>query len=272
MAGPTITIRDTIRKFVPDWLLGPTGSGNGYKFLYTFALLGDMLVQFALEGANASMPDAAPTPALAYIGRDRKIRRGIGESDADYALRLVPWLDDWRLAGSAFGILHQLRGYLNAPGTLRIVTANGTWWTLHPDGTTEKRVTLPTKNWNWDGNPHLWARFWVILYASDYGWVRDGTWGDGEVWGDTPASTWGANVPLTTVQTVRAIIGERKSGYSVCKNVIVSFDNTSFDPTTAPGAPLPDGTWALPGRLTGGATGTEIAARDARAVYWDGIA
>lgn len=265
MAGPTITLRDTVRKFIPDWM----ANANGYRFFYALALVCDLLIQFTVEGVFAKMPDSAPTVALDYIGRDRRIRRGIGESDASYSLRLVRWLDDWRSAGSAYAILRQIAAYLNAPGMLRLVAANGTWWTLHPDGTTEKHVTLPTKNWDWDGHSNLWARFWIILYASDYGWVRDGTWGDGERWGDDPTSTWGAIVPLTTVQTVRAIVHDWKSGAAVCKNIIVSFDNTAFNPLAAPGPPLPDGTWALPGRLV---VGVEVPARDSRAIYWDGTA
>lgn len=269
MPDAGITLRDAIRWFVPPWMTDRVSQGltTGYKYLYSHALFGDLLIQFAIEGVTAKFPDFAPEDALSTMGRDRKIRRGMGESSLSYRARLIRWRDDWKTAGSAYAIMRQLRAYLQTPGTIRIVSANGTWWTLHPDNSVSKLVTLPAKNWDWDGNSAKWARFWVVLYAADYGWTRDGTWGDGELWGDSATSTIGANVPIEVVQTVRAIISEWKSGFSVCKNVLVSFDPAYPDPVASPGAPNPDGTWGAEYKLV---AGVAVPNKDARLLYWAG--
>lgn len=243
------------------------GFVNGFKYIYVFALMCDLFIQFAFEGIRAKFPGAAPAEALARIGRDRRIRRGLAESDDNYRERLRLWLDSWRRAGSAYAIALQLRAYLGVAGTIRVVNANGTWWTLGPDGSLTRHVTLPAKNWDWDGHPELWARFWVVLYADDYSWVRDGTWGDGSVWGDD-GTGWGSTVPWQVTEDVRGIISEWKSAESVCKNVIVSFDPTYPDPGAAPGAPMPDGTWGDDYKIVGGVA---VPSRDSRALYWAGV-
>lgn len=242
--------------------------GTGYKYIYAFAVLADLIVQFALEGVRAKFPSLAPPDALALIARDRRVVRGFAETDDTLVARLIRWLIDWRQAGGAYAILRQVKAYWTGyDGPMRIVSANGTWWTLNADDSVEKHVTLPTKNWNWDGHDELYARFWVILYASAMGITRDGTWGDGELWGATDGSTWGSTATPEQVQTVRGIVAARKSGISVCKNIIVSFDDAKFDPEAAPGAPLPDGTWANWSHLV---LGVQVPARDPDAIYWDG--
>jgi hypothetical protein len=114
----------------------------------------------------------------------------------------------------------------------------------------------------------LWARFWVIIdSAGGVPWSRDGTWNDGELWGDDPSASWGSTATIEQVQAIRAIVDDWKPAASVCKNIIVSFDASAFDTgDTAP--PLPDGTWGPWSKNSGG---VQVAARDSRAIYWDGV-
>jgi len=264
-----LRVRDVVRKFLPQWMLDRVAAGFtvGFRYIYVFALMCDLLIQFALEGIFLKFPSLAPSAALDKIGQNRRIRRGLADSDASYRARLLLWIDSWRRAGSAYAIMQQLRAYLGVAGTIRIVNANGTWWTLKPDGTFERVVTLPTKNWNWDGNAALWARFWVVLYAADYGWTSDGTWGDGAVWGDNGLG-WGlGNLSWQSVLDLRGIISDWKSAESVCKNVLISFDPSFPAPTDPAGAPEPDGTW---GSFYKVVAGVAVPARDARLLYCAG--
>ncbi len=264
-----MNIRDVARRFFPPWMLDRVAAGlvNGWKYIYSFVVMGDLLLEFALEGVRAKLPGYCPAEALPLIGRDRRIRRGLAETDDSYAERLIGWLAAWRRAGSAYAILDQLAAYIGVAGTLRIVNANGTWWTRNPDGTRERHVTLPTKNWDWDAHPELWARFWVVLYADDYGWTRDGTWGDGAVWGDDSYG-WGlANLPWQEVADMRGIISEWKSAAAVCKNLIISFDAAYPDPTDSPGAPMPEGSWGSYYKISGGVA---VPSRDLRLLFCGG--
>lgn len=269
MANDILRMRDAVRRLIPPWMRDRVAAGftTGFKYIYVFGLMCDLLIQFALEGIRAKFPSLAPSEALSVIGRDRRIRRGLAESDASFLARLLLWLDSWRRAGSAYAMLEQLKAYLGVAGTIRIVNANGTWWTLKLDGTFERKVTLPTKNWNWDNNAALWARFWVVLYAADYGWTRDGTWGDGATWGDNGMG-WGlSNLSWQSVLDLRGIIAEWKSAESVCKHVIISFDAAYPDPNAAAGAPMPDGTW---GYFYKNSAGAAVSARDARLLFCAG--
>lgn len=68
--------------------------------------------------ASVSTPDAnsAPSDALARIGEERGLRRGIVEAEADFRRRLVAAWEIWQWAGTPYGILRalQLAGYPSA--------------------------------------------------------------------------------------------------------------------------------------------------------------
>lgn len=271
MTEPLVNMRDSIRSWIPPWMSDrvPQGFVNGFKFLYGFAQTCDLAIQFALEAAWSHFPSYAPAEALAHIGRDRKIRRAPNESREDYVIRLLEWLDAAKKRGSATQTLRDLQVYA-APltPTIRIVTASSLWWTLAPDGSITKVNTVPASIWNWDDHPEKWDRFWIVLYASDWGWVRDGTWGDGETWGHDPASTWGSTARIEEVQSIRQIVRDNMAADQVCPRIIVSFDDAAFDPTEPLGVdPLPDGTW---GKWAKNVSGDYVPSRDPRAIYWRG--
>lgn len=113
------------------------------------------------EAVRARFPRAVDQDALAYIGRERRIRRAPTEAAATYATRLLRWWDAHRARGSAFEMLRQLRDFfvgiridiVNAAGTRRhwvstsgVVTRDSVTWTPAPLGE--------------------WAHIWVFLYLA----------------------------------------------------------------------------------------------------------
>lgn len=268
-----LSLRETMRRYIPTWFSDRVQAGCtvGFRYLYPFWLLGDVMIDVITQGVYAKMPGIGTPTALPEIGRDRRIRRGFQETDEGYAARLTDWRYAWKHAGNAYTILRQCIGFVS-PKTpqSRLVNADGTWWNLEEDGATSRVVTLPTKNWDWDGQDSLWSRFWVIIYQTDAQatWERDGTWGDGEVWGSDPNSSWGITASVAQVKSIRTIIGDWKSAEGVCVNIIFSFDPDHFKPDDT-NPPLPDGTWGHWSINNGTA---QVPSRDSDGIYCDGIA
>lgn len=208
----------------------------------------------------------APDDALGYIGRDRQILRGPEESPEAYAQRLVRYLDDWRLAGTAWAMLEQLRAFMTPHQVrLRIYNNHGTCRTIDRDGT---RSRVRGTNWDWDGTPNAWSRFWVLIYVTtdspSQPWARCNPWGTpGETWGMADR-TWGSTARPNEVAGVLQIIRTWKPAGSRCVFAMVVFDDTAFQPSdTAP--PLPDGTW---GNWSKNVAGVQVPARSSDAIYW----
>src|ERR1051325_377126 len=199
-----------IRKFLaPSWLT----TGDGEKIGESLDLLKDAEAQRAFYGLLTRFPqqdpDGTPAPddALAAMGRDRRVVRGINETATSYAARLLRWLDDRKTAGNPFALMRKLSEYTGTGCRFRTVDRRGNWFTLNIDGSTE--YLLKQANWNWDGGAaSQGARFWVIIYPPAALWKpQPNNWGDasGPDWGEA-ANTWGSTATSEQVQTVRAII------------------------------------------------------------------
>lgn len=227
---------------VPRWLTEDEGLLVGYsldllKDAFVERLRLGLLARFPQNGPNG---ETAPSDALAALGRDRRVVRGIDETEVSYAARLLRWLDDRKTAGSPFAVMARLREYLGADSgcSFRTVDARGNWYSLAADGTTS--VVPAAGNWNWDGIPATqWARYWVIIYPGTR-WTALPTWGsvDGPAWG-TPGVTWGSTATPTEVDILRAVVADWKPGGMTCVNIILAFLPATFDPA----APEPNGTW-----------------------------
>jgi hypothetical protein len=255
--------RDLYRKLVPSWLQDPD---EGAPLLYSLGAMADVFVERARLGLLARYPQHAPSDALSLIGRDRRIARGIAETDAAYAARLLTWLDDHRVRGNPFALLRQLRAYCQADVRVRTVDARGNWYTIDRDGT--RSFLIDGAAWNWDdADASRWSRFWVIIYPTAGGepWSEGPAWGDpGLVWGD-PTRTWGTTATPQQVADVRRIVRDWKPAGTRCEHIIIAFDDASFAPDGSSGD-LPDGTW---GQCS--TTGSVRAkARLATARYWPG--
>lgn len=262
------------RKFFgPAWL---TEDGESGLVGWASDVIKDAFTERLRLGLLARFPQQDPegTPAaddaLAAIGRDRRIVRGFAETSATYAARLLRWLDDWQAAGSAFALMEQLAAYCGPGPSFRTVDVRGNWYSRDAEG--NETSLLQRGNWDWDNAANAlsrWSRFWVIIYPNGL-WTVGPKWGDaGAVWG-TPGRTWGTTATPEQVTSIRSIISDWKPGGTKCVNVVVAFDSTSFDPTTArDGTGLPDGTWGLPSEQNG--SEAQVPTRLSTARYWDGV-
>lgn len=263
MPTPPARFRFARPKLAPRWLT----SGEGELLGYALDVLKDGAAERVRLGLLARLPQndptgatTAPPDALAAIGRDRRLIKGIGESDSVYAVRLLSWLDDRRRVGNPYMLMKQLAAYVGAGTSFRTVDARGNWYTRAADGT--ETALLQEENWDWDGTPigERWSRFWVIVYPGDV-WDSEPDWGDVD-WGDT-AHTWGSTATPEHVASVRHIVNDWKPAGTRCVNIIIAFDPASFDPT----APEPDGLW---GRWSKTVSGVRVASRLSTARYWSG--
>jgi hypothetical protein len=264
-----MAFRHIIVNAAPPWLQGYVGS----RLLYTCGLILDECAEFVTQGVQARMPGIGTPTALPYVGRDRKIIRGFDEDDDGYAARLPLWLDvdHHKTRGNPYALITQLKGYL-APFECRIRTVdnNGTWFTEEANGT--RSVDLAEGNWDWDGSTD-WSRFWVIIYPAGTPavWSIGDDVGDPTLWGDctvgNPTYTVGTTATVNQVQTIRQIVTDWKPAGTVCPNIIIAFDQASFDPTLPPGDPLlPGGDWGT----HGDGLSTRGRARLTTARYWKG--
>lgn len=262
-----------LRRFMaPSWLTDGEGGLLGYtvdalKDAFTDRLRLGLLARFPQNGPNG---ETAPSDALTALGRDRRVIRGINESDASYALRLLKWLDDRQIAGNPFTLMKKLSEYTGPGPAFRTVDVRGNWFSRAADGTQTFLLDGGVGGgsgtpWDWDGTSPVqanWSRFWVIIYPNGL-WVP-WNWGSGRNWGDTNL-TWGSTATPDQVATVKFIVNDWKPAGTKCMNIILAFNNADFDPVGLVG--LPDGHWPLWAKESGGVS---VPARNTNACYWDG--
>lgn len=142
---------------MPPWLQRTTGG-------QILGGIGDVLDARAVvlsEAVRARYPRANHEDALAFIGRERRFRRGPGEPAATYARRMLRWWDAHRRRGSAYEMLQQLYDFFRDSLGVRIdiVNAKGTRrHSVDEDGVfTRDSIT-------WDPAPEdEWAHIWVFF-------------------------------------------------------------------------------------------------------------
>lgn len=246
--------RDIFYRLVPSWL----SSGEGELVLYSLGFMGDAMAERFRLSYESDLPEYAPEDALAYIGRDRKIVRGINEPAAAYADRLVRYLDDHLTQGNPFALMDQLYAYLQTSGvTLRTVDRRGNWFERASDGT--RTFTLDQANWDWDGDAVTnWGRFWVIIFSNTGPWTTQWTHPGGTATDGTTTAT------ADEIAGVMSLIKEWKPTGTRCEWVIVCFGSpvTYFGPSTGDD---PGGTWE-----NWSASTPRRPVRDAIARYWRG--
>lgn len=259
----------------PPWLVA---NGESELVGYVLDLVKDGFTERARKGLLARFPQndptgqkTAPDDALAAIGRDRRIVRGIEETAQSYAARLTQWLIAWKTAGNPFGLMAQLRGYTGDVAAFRTVDVKGDWFSLNVDGTTS--VQLSQGNWDWDGDPAAltkWSRFWVVIYPNGL-WQPQANLGSPGLILGRPAATIGTTATTSDVSAIKSIVSAWKPAGCRCQNIIIAFDNTSFDPShPRDGAGLPDGHWGHWSKVIAGTPMQYVAARLSSARFWDG--
>lgn len=253
----------TLRKFLaPRWLT----EGEGGLVGYSLDLIKDAFVERLRLGFLAGFPqngpngETAPEDALALIGRDRRVVRGIDESAESYAYRLTQWLVDRRRTGNPFALMKKLAEYTGPGVAFRTVDVRGNWYSRDEDGV--ETSSLATGNWDWDGDTARWSRFWVIVYPGAL-WSAESTWGAG-TWGAVSTGTWGSTMTPEHAASMHALVADWKPAGTRCAAIILALDPASFDPT----APEPDGLW---GRWSKVVASTQVASRLATGRYVDGV-
>lgn len=258
-----MSLFESFSGLVPWWLR----SGDGGSVLASLSLWADDFMARARLGILARFPDYAPDDAaLAAIGRDRRIVRGINEPAASYAARLIRAIDDHKQRGNPYALLRQIRAYLQADCVVRTVDRRGNWYSIAADGT--ESSSIDTGNWDWDGTPASpqWARFWLVIFPAGGTdpWATSGLIGGGALWGNGlvgghPTKTIGTTATVDQVAAVKSIVRDWKPAGTVCEWVIIAFDDTTFTPA---GATMPAGAW---GNWSDGA-GSPVRLSTAR--YW----
>ncbi len=294
---------DLLEEVLPGWAL----RRRHWKALFaaTFSMV-DGLIAYARDAVKAAQPgqvDGDPdlggfpsVDALPLIGRDRGIVQGTEESYGDYASRLRRWRTIRASAGTSFGLLEQVRALLSPQvPRVRLVSDHGYWWTIEGDGTrsyhtpsgvggftqapdgANAAIATPAHTWTWDGAPPR-GDVWLIIYCHDL--VPGIVFSEGFVYGATGPQTtsyraggrWGLDLGprgAEFLEKLRDVLQSYGSAGVLCRAVIFTFDEGSFDPETPgpyPAAGMPDGLWGKPWKLVGG---TPVPSRPAFARYWN---
>jgi hypothetical protein len=174
--------RDAIKQISPVWLANDSpatsnGIGIGGRYMYVLGLGLDCLLEKLNQAARAHMPTLAPASALPYIGLDRVMPQGPGETNAAYAMRLQGAFDAWARAGGAPSLLAQVAAYLTGQtgpitNSLPLCALVGGYkaekWSWLVNGNALPSVyNAPTQNWIWDGTEASYPwREWLIIYVS----------------------------------------------------------------------------------------------------------
>jgi hypothetical protein len=259
-------IRDALRSIVPNWLANRLGKNTGFKFLWSAALMADVMVQALLEGTRAALPGKGTPTALSYIGQGRGILRGPTEGDASYTARLQSWLTSWQNAGSDEVMLEMMQAFIGGdPSTsvmpvMRIITRAGLFTSIDSAGFTSQAVDV---SWNWDTiyNPErvgYWSDFWIVVYISSARWpeyssLTDTNWVN--AWGNAGTHRqWGLGFEITRIYVdgLSSILATWKGAHTYCQGIIFTSDASLFIPGSLGVGGNPDGKWGNYSKYSGG--------------------
>jgi hypothetical protein len=205
--------RESILRVVPSWLRGPVAGA-------VLRAIGEQLDELELRAVGAvkiRYPGLYSSTSLSALGRERRIRRGHGDSDESYALRLRRWRDDHRGRGGPYALLRQLYAHFapdNFPIGLRY--ASGRTFAMAPDGTITRASTTP------ESGPQ-WARWW-LEYAWPHELTADGTWDDPGTWDD--GGVWDSGLAPAEVRDLRLVPREWGAAHAIGHVVLETPDLT----------------------------------------------
>lgn len=269
------TIREALLALMPRWAVdrvpqpgAPEGVGGPYHYGYGLVL--DGLKDWIYQGVRARFVDhsvvgqstGAPEDALPLIGLMQQIVRGFQETSIAYRTRCRTALDAWRHAGSSYGVMLELAGYVSpAQISMSVVSAVSVWEYitngvfLSGPLATGRLDNAGSHQWNWDGTMlnGEWSTAWIIMYTTGV-FAPEGTWGDGQLWNDGVADpgvtegTWGSTATYDQVAAIRDIARRWRPLHIRIVNIIFCFETpaTAYNYTAPPGDPtLPDGNWKI---------------------------
>lgn len=252
----------------PRWL----NEGNNKKLMTVLGDSQDDGIDKMRQAMKAHLPGVGTVTALPFIGDDRVLPKGNGESDVAYAARLRMAFQTWQHAGSARAVMSQCvvyaGNYITRPAnwgqlTQSIHDSGGNAWTTWDTYQYNSDVAQPPNhitvagNWNWD-NTYDWWRTWLVINSTPGSTIAPARpWGSG-AWGEAGIS-WGFNVTSEFFSGMRRIVRQWKSAATYYPWIIFTFDGgdgTSvvpiFMPNNAAGVGNPDGTWGRWGTVVFG--------------------
>jgi hypothetical protein len=195
------TFRDTLEGIVPAWLKGPIG----IRYLYGHSVVLDAFGDALISGVQTRFPGYYSDQSLPTIGKERRILRGIFESDTNYAARLITWLTEHAHRGSARAMLVQLYlHYLPNTFPIRLIARNGLVYEMATDGTITRYVIT---GWDPDVTPERWATWW-LLYFTD---------------------TWGPTVSDVEISDIRAIPTAWNAAHAIGNIMVFPTGSEMFD-------------------------------------------
>lgn len=264
-------LRNALNSIVPNWLSNRPGLNTGFKVLYTFALMADVLLEQGLEGLRAPWPGKGTFSALPLIGQSRGLVQGENELESHFAARLVAWLTTWQNAGSSEVLAQQIQAYLQNNPTVRIVDRAGNWVIVNPDGT----VTFTTAAWNWDNvngtddsppaiTANWWSDLWIIVYPSEWAIQPILAGGGTEL---DQANGIGQVVAPTSVSAILNLVSTWKGAHTWVRAIIYTYVATTFTPG---GVIMPDGTYGNWYKIVqSGLDSLAVQSRDTASRYWE---
>jgi hypothetical protein len=237
-----LRLRDAFAAYVPLWLSDRVGRNVGFRVIWTFAAACDANLEVLVRGIQAAWPGVGDPSALGAVGASRGIVRGLGDTNATYATRLLGWLGQHSLRGSSRELARQVQAYLPHRPLVRVITRWGWWTSIDSAGV----ITTTTAAWDWDSvsNPERntaaapwWSDLFVVIYPDPY--AKQASLGSGLVAGGTNEG-FGHKCPIEQYDALAAILAEWKAGHSRVRAVIWSPDPTYFVPG---GVNVPNGRW-----------------------------
>lgn len=205
------TFRDYANK-LPRWLQRYWGS----RFIYALWIQTDAFIDALVAGVKMRFPGYYSFESLPLIGRERRIQRGLSESDATYAARLPGWLDAHATRGGPYALLQQLFAFY-APNNfpVRLIYRSGRYFDLATDGT----ITMGDQpSFSPDNMPSKWARWWLIFqWPTPVPAKRK--WGAFK-WGD--GSTYGSGFTSADVYDLKLVPREWNAAHAQGALVIVN--------------------------------------------------
>jgi hypothetical protein len=226
-------------------------------------------------GLQQSQPLKCHSSSLSILAKDRALPLYPSETDSSRRNRLSRWSHLHRRRGTHRGELENMRPYLyTGDVTLRIVHQDGTgasatWHSLSTSGSYSVAHVSPS-NWNYDGQPSKWSRFWAILNMPPSSvWWNAPTYGGGRLYGD--GCLYGAGISTQQASDIISLLKDWKSAHSRLAGVIFSpadgITPTATLVTESSGATvMPNGNW---GSRYNPSTGAPTRSRNHLWIYED---
>jgi hypothetical protein len=204
------TQRDLIKELMPPWL----ATGTSEKVGYSVGLVQDAIVDMAASAVKAKFPGVYSPESLPLIGRERRIRRGLTETDTTYALRLPRWLTDHKTRGGPYAMLAQLFAFY-APNNfpIRLVYRSGRAFDMDTSG----NVTMSDVSWTPDATPEKWAQWWLIFQWPTAVPAAPAWGAPGLAWG---AFAWGTGFTPAQVSDLRTVPAEWNAGHALGRVIV----------------------------------------------------